>query len=86
MHPEHNGRQAGARSADYMQLDLRFGWRARPGTAQTLDVYFDIVNLTNRVNFNTAVGDQDSGDFLKYTSLRTGGLPRQAIFGMRYGF
>ena len=77
---EHNGRQAGARSADYMQLDLRFGWRARPRVAQTLDIYFDIVNLTNRTNFNRAVGDRDSGDFLNYTSLRTGGLPRQAIF------
>ena len=83
---EHNGRQAGARAADYMQLDLRFGWRARPGTAQTVDIYFDIVNLTNRVNFNRAQGDRDSGDFLNYTSLRSGGLPRQAIFGMRYGF
>ena len=78
---EHNGRQAGARAADYMQLDLRFGWRARPRVAQTVDIYFDIVNLTNRTNFNRAVGDYDSGDFLNYTSLRSGGLPRQAIFG-----
>ena len=84
---DHNGRQAGARSADFMQLDLRFGWRGRPRTAQTVDIYFDIVNLTNRANFNRAVGDRDSGDFLNYTGLRgPGGLPRQAIFGMRYGF
>ena len=82
----HDGRQAGARSADYMQLDMRFGYRLRPAVQQTLDVYFDVINLTNRTNFNRANGDRDSGDFLNYTSLRSGGIPRQANFGVRYGF
>ena len=27
---EHNGRQGGARAGDYINLDVRFGWRARP--------------------------------------------------------
>lgn len=83
---DHDGRQAGARSADYMQLDMRFGYRLRPAVQQTLDVYFDVINLTNRTNFNRANGDRDSGDFLNYTSLRSGGIPRQANFGVRYGF
>ena len=83
---EHNGRQGGARSADFINLDLRFGWRARPGEGDTLDIYFDIINLFNRPNFWRANGNQNSGDFLNYTSLRSGGIPRQANFGVRYGF
>jgi len=83
---EHNGRQGGARSADYINMDLRFGWRARPGEGDTLDIYFDLINVFNRPNFNPAVGNQNSGDFLNYVSLRSGGIPRQANFGVRYGF
>ena len=83
---EHNGRQGGARSADFINLDLRFGWRARPSEGDTLDIYFDIINVFNRPNFWRANGNQNSGDFLNYTGLRSGGVPRQANFGIRYGF
>ena len=83
---EHNGRQGGARSADFINLDLRFGWRARPAEGDTLDIYFDIINLFNRPNFNRAAGDENSSNFMNYTSLRSGGIPRQANFGVRYGF
>ena len=83
---EHDGRQGGARAADFINLDLRFGWRARPSEGDTLDIYFDIINLFNRPNFNNPTGNYDSGNFLNYTSLRSGGIPRQANFGIRYGF
>ena len=83
---EHNGSQGGARSADFINLDLRFGWRARPAEGDTLDIYFDIINVFNRPNFWRANGNQNSGDFLNYTSLRSGGIPRQANFGVQYGF
>jgi len=82
----HNGRQGGARGADFMQLDLRFGYRIRPSGIQTIDIYLDVINLTNRVNFNNPSNDQNAGSFLNYTSLRSGGFPRQANFGIRYGF
>ena len=82
----HNGRQGGARSADFINLDLRFGWRARPAEGDTLDIFFDVINVFNRPNFNAAVGNENSGDFMNYTSLRSGGIPRQANFGVRYGF
>lgn len=80
------GCQASARSANYIQLDLRFGYRLRPRLSDTLDIYLDVVNLSNRANFNPANGNQNSGSFLNYTSLRGGGFPRQANFGVRYGF
>ena len=86
---DHNGRQGGARAGDYVNLDLRFGWRARPRTGDTLDIYFDIINVFDRPNFFVASwenGDQNSGNFARYTALRSGGIPRQANFGVRYGF
>ena len=86
---EHNGRQGGARQGDYINLDLRFGWRARPAEGDTLDIYFDLINVFNRPNFfvaSWANGDQNSGNFSRYTLLRSGGVPRQANFGIRYGF
>ena len=84
---EHGGRQATARAgSEYMQLDLRLGYRLRPQVTQTVDIYFDVINLTNRTNFNNPTGNQNSGDFLNYTSLRGGGFQRQANFGIRYGF
>ena len=86
---DHNGRQGGARAGDYMNLDLRFGWRARPAQGDTLDIYFDLINVFDRPNFfvaSWANGDQNSGNFARYTALRSGGIPRQANFGVRYGF
>ena len=86
---EHNGRQGGARAGDYINLDVRFGWRARPAEGDTLDIYFDIINVFNRPNFfvaSYANGDQNSGNFSRYALLRSGGIPRQANFGIRYGF
>ena len=80
------GCQAAARAADYLQLDVRFGYRMRPRVTQTVDIYFDIINMTDRVNWNVPTGNQDSGNFLNYTVLRGGGFPRQANFGLRYGF
>ena len=81
---EHNGRQGGARAGDYINLDVRFGWRARPAEGDTLDIYFDIINVFNRPNFfvaSYANGDQNSGNFSRYTLLRSGGIPQQANFG-----
>ena len=86
---EHNGRQGGTRQGDYINLDVRFGWRARPSDGDTLDIYFDLINVLNRPNFfvaSWANGDQNSGNFSRYTLLRSGGIPRQANFGIRYGF
>jgi hypothetical protein len=86
---EHDGRQGGARKGDYINLDLRLGYRVRPTSGDTLDIYFDIINMFNRANFfvaSYASGDQNSANFARFTALRSGGVPRQANFGVRYGF
>ena len=81
------GGYGGARGPDFLQLDMRFGYRVRPTTTNTLDIFFDIFNITGRTNFNNPTGDQRSGNFLNTTSLRGGsGFPRQGQFGIRYGF
>ena len=55
--------------------------------SRTLDIFFDIFNITDRSNFNNPTGDLRSGNFLNVTSLRGGsGFPRQGKFGIRFGF
>ena len=77
----------GAYGPDFFQLDVRFGHRTRWASRQTLDIFFDIFNITNRANFNNPNGDRESANFLLLTGLRAGsGFPRQAQFGMRWGF
>ncbi|MCY4508629.1 MAG: hypothetical protein OXG35_16980, partial [Acidobacteria bacterium] len=53
----------------------------------TLDIFLDIFNVTNRGNFNNPTGDMRSSNFLNLTSLWAGsGFPRQAQFGIRWGY
>ena len=83
---DYAGGPYGAYGPDFMQLDIRFGHRTRWADRQTLDVFFDIFNITNRANFNNPSGDM-RGNFLVLTGLRAGsGFPRQAQFGIRWGF
>ncbi|MGQ0736944.1 MAG: TonB-dependent receptor [Acidobacteriota bacterium] len=83
-----NGRRNGALGPDYVQVDVRAGWRQRLRGEQTLELYFDIFNITNRVNWDNPSGDQRTAStFLALRNLRGGsGFPRQAAFGARYQF
>ena len=84
---ENGGGIWGAYGPDFMQFDIRLGHRTRWSDRQTLDIFFDIFNVTNRGNFNNPTGDHRSGNFLNLTSLRAGsGFPRQAQFGIRWGY
>ena len=76
----------GAYGPDYFQLDMRIGYRYRGGGEQTVDVFGELFNLTNRVNFVNPSGDRRSGNFLVPTRLLAGGYPRQFQVGVRYGF
>jgi hypothetical protein len=84
---ENAGGYGGARGAAFMQLDVRVGYRVRPMASHTLDVFFDIFNITDHANFQNPTGDRRSGNFLRLTTLYgASGFPRQAQFGIRYGF
>jgi hypothetical protein len=85
---ENDGGRNGARGPGFMQLDFRAGYRARLGGRRTLDVFVDIFNATDHVNFTNPSGDRrNTADFLRLSTLvATSGLPRQAQLGLRLGF
>ena len=85
---ESKGGRNGAIGPDYFQVDVRAGWRARLGPERSLDLYLDIFNITDRVNWNNPSGDRRLGaTFLQLRTLRGGsGFPRQANFGLRFAF
>ena len=83
---ENKGGRNGARGPGFAQLDLRAGYRLRPGQGRTLDLFLEIFNATNRVNFTNPTGDMRTENFLIPTSLLAGGFPRQLQLGMRLGF
>ena len=82
---DYAGGRNGARSPNYVTLDIRGGYRfALPG-GRTLDAHLDVFNLTDHVNFATPSGDaRIASTFLKLTS--TIGATRTAQFNLRYGF
>jgi len=85
---ENDGGRNGARGPGFMQLDLRAGYRARLGARRTIDVFVDIFNATDHVNFTNPSGDRrNTADFLRLNQLvATSGLPRQLQLGLRLGF
>jgi hypothetical protein len=84
---DNKGGRAGARGPSYKQTDMRFGYRLRPGgNGRTLDLFAEVFNIFNNANFENPTGDRRQGDFLRVTSLRGGGFPRQVQFGARLGF
>ena len=83
---ENAGGLRGAYGPAYFQLDCRIGYRLRPSDTRTLDLFAEIFNATNQVNFANPTGDMRLGSFLNPTVLQGGGNPRQLQFGVRYGF
>jgi len=85
---ENNGGRNGAVGPDYFQVDVRAGWRRRLGGERSLEVFLDIFNAANRVNWGNPSGDRRlTATFLQLRELRGGsGFPRQANFGMRLAF
>ena len=88
-----DGHRNGATGPNFFQLDVRLGYKLRPGGNRTLDLFAEIFNLTDRANFdltspNAALGtgDRRSSNFLVPTDLRSGANPRTAQIGIRLGF
>jgi hypothetical protein len=86
------GGRNGAHGPDYFQADIRAGWRLRTAK-NTLELFVDVYNITNRTNFDNPVNTAAGADrrltatFLVPTVLRGGsGFSRQAQLGVRYMF
>jgi hypothetical protein len=82
---ENAGGRNGARGPSFFQADVRLGYRFRFGQRR-LEVFGEVFNLTNRANFELAAADRRSTDFLTYTALRAGAVPRTGQLGVRFTF
>ena len=60
---------------------MRIGYRLRVKNTRTLDVFGEIFNVTNRVNFDNPTGDRRSGQFLVPTTLTRRRLPAAVPVG-----
>jgi hypothetical protein len=84
---DNKGGRNGARGPGFSQFDMRIGYRLRVLNNRTLDIFGEIFNVMNTVNFDNPSGDRRSGaQFLVPTTLRGGGFPRQFQLGARFGF
>ena len=82
---ENDGGRNGARGPGFFQADVRLGYRFRFGERR-LEVFGEVFNLTDRANFGAAAADRRLANFLTYTSLRAGSVPRTGQLGMRFTF
>jgi hypothetical protein len=87
---EYQGGRRGARGPGFFQADLRAGYNFRLPQGRSLEVFVDVLNLTNRVNFaNPAINgiaDRRRTDFLLVTGLLGDGPTRTAQIGVRWAF
>ena len=83
---ESDGKRNGARGPRFFELDTRIGYRLTPRAGMTIDLFGEIFNLTNHVNYAIPTGDQSNSAFLRYTSSLAGAVPRTGQLGVRLGF
>jgi hypothetical protein len=88
---KYKGGRNGAIGPEHFQLNVRAGWRGRMRRGQALELFLDIFNITNRVNFDNPTNANSDrrtpATFLVLTNLAGGsGFPRQAQIGVRYAF
>ncbi len=65
---------------------MRVGYRLDLKNRRTLDLFGEIVNVTNRDNFANPTGDQANANFLRLTGLSTSTQPRPARSGSAWAF
>jgi len=82
---ENKGGFRGVRGPNSFLMNSRIGYRIRMRGNRTLQIHFDVFNVTNRANFNPPNGDRrDAATFL---ILRTAVAPtRTAQFNLKYTF
>jgi hypothetical protein len=93
---DYKGGRNGARGPNYMGVDMRAGYQFRLGGLKTLNVFFDVFNLTNEPNFANPINFNSGGNptsdrrlsatFLRLTEIFNGGPTRTMQLNIRYGF
>jgi hypothetical protein len=82
---KNKGGRNGVYGPDYYELDTRVSYGVPIGP-RTLDVYAEVLNLTNRANFANPTGDQRNTTFLVPTAIFGGSPPRTTQVGIRIAF
>ncbi len=92
---ENQGGRRGARGPGWFSIDLRAGYNFELPRGQRLEAFVDVLNLTNRANFENptaaqtnlaGIADRRRSDFLVLTSLLGDGPTRTAQIGVRWQF
>jgi hypothetical protein len=82
---DYKSERNGARGPGFFKLDMRVGYSINL-TGRRLEVFGEVFNLTNRVNFANPAGNQANANFLLLTGYSTSTTPRTAQFGARFVF
>ena len=74
----------GLRGPESVLIDMSFRYQIPLGQMlDSLDLFYDIFNITNRENLVNPTGNRQSGNFMKSTAAQ---FPRQMQFGVRLRF
>ena len=76
----------GAYGPGFFKLDLRLGYTIRMQESRKLELFGEIFNVTDRVNFANPTGDQSNANFLRFTGFSTSTTPRTGQLGVRFVF
>jgi hypothetical protein len=84
---ENEGGRNGATGPPLFQLDLRTSYDIQAGLGRALNLYFEIVNVTDHANFAIPSSDQRTlSTFLNPRAIFGGIPPRTAQLGFRFAF
>ena len=83
---ENRGGINGATGPGLFLLDSRVGYVIKLRQERTLNVYAEVLNVTNHTNFATPSGDRRLSTFLVPGGIFGGTPPRTLQLGMRLGF
>jgi hypothetical protein len=84
---ETEGGRNGATGPGVFQLDMRISYDVPVGENRALNVYGEVVNLTDHVNFQTPPSDQRLASSFLIPSRIFGGIPTRTLqLGFRYSF
>jgi hypothetical protein len=73
----------GIEGPNFVELNLSVRYAVPVGGGNSVDLFWDLYNATNRLNVNPETGNRASGTFMVPTSAH---FPRQMQLGFRYRF
>ena len=82
---DYKAERNGARGPGFFKADLRLGYNINL-KGRRVELFGEVFNLTDRVNFANPSGNQANADFLRLTGYSTSTSPRLVQLGARFVF